>query len=67
MVSSAITQRYLHDMFPYLLIGGAIGFEGLRYAQRDAHWARRVMPVVALLGVFTCYASMALSSLGWQR
>ncbi|HEX5657899.1 MAG TPA: hypothetical protein VFX59_11925 [Polyangiales bacterium] len=66
-VSSAITQRYLHDMFPFLLLAGAIGVEGLRHAQRDTLWVRRAMPFVVLLGLFTCYASVSLSSVGWQR
>jgi hypothetical protein len=67
MVSSAITQRYLHDAFPFLLVAGAVGFEGLRHAHRDRRWARWLMPVVAVLGLYTCYASLALSSPGWQR
>jgi hypothetical protein len=66
LVSSAITQRYLHDVFPFLLVAGAVGFEGLRHVQRDVRWTRSLVPLMVLLAVYTCYASLALSSPGWQ-
>jgi hypothetical protein len=56
-----ISQRYLHDLFPFLIITGALGLQQLLSLQAERRWVRVALPVVVLLGIYTCITSIAVT------
>jgi hypothetical protein len=56
-----ISLRYLHDLFPFLIITGALGLQQLLAMQEQRRWVRPVLPAVVLLGVYTCLTSIGVT------
>jgi hypothetical protein len=56
-----LTMRYLHDLFPFLLITAAIGLQWLLARCATDRWARAVMPFLVLLGLYSCLATVGIS------
>jgi hypothetical protein len=63
-VAVYLTLRYLHDLFPFFVVAGAIGLEALiaLAARRPSSpWVRAALAAVLLLGVYTCAASIGVT------
>ena len=62
-----ISLRYLHDLFPFLVIAGAFGLQWLLARYDDHRWVRALVPFVILLALFTCLTSIsvAVSEVRW--
>lgn len=58
---ACITQRFLHDLYPFLIVAGAVGLQGFIALCRRSRWARAGVPVLVLLALYTCYANIAAS------
>ena len=58
---ACITQRFLHDLYPLLIVAGAVGLQGFVALCRHSRWARASVPVLVLLALYTCYANIAAS------
>jgi hypothetical protein len=59
-VIACITQRYVHDLFPFFVIAGAVGWQGLilRLTPRTSRWT---FAALALVTVASLYANIAVS------
>lgn len=56
-----LTLRYLHDLFPFLVVAGATGLEGLLALATRRTWARIALVAAALLGLYTILASVGVT------
>ena len=61
LIVACIAQRYLHDFYPLYVIAAAVGIQGLVELYPRSSAARAVMPVIALLALYSCYANVAVS------
>jgi hypothetical protein len=60
-IVACITERYLFDVFPFLIVAGAVGLQGVVAAHDRSRWARILSPILVLLAIYTCYANVAIS------
>ena len=56
-----LTLRYLHDLFPFFVIAGAIGLEWLLAMAGRRTWARVGIAVVLLLALYTVAVSVSVT------
>ena len=56
-----ISLRYLHDLFPFLIITGALGLQHLLALQEERRWVRALLPAFVLLGLYTCLTSIGVT------
>ncbi|HET6372827.1 MAG TPA: hypothetical protein VFG76_05940 [Candidatus Polarisedimenticolia bacterium] len=61
LMSACITQRYLHDAYPLLVIAGAAGLQGILVLEGGSRWARALAPALILLALYTCFANISVA------
>jgi hypothetical protein len=55
-----VTERYLHDFFPLLVLAGAFGLHALLSLRRDA-LRRRLLVAACVALAFSVYANVAIA------
>jgi hypothetical protein len=61
MVAAGLTMRYLHDLFPLVASGSAVGAQQLLVLHERRRWVRASMPLLAVLALYTCVVGVAVA------
>jgi hypothetical protein len=61
LITSAMSLRYLHDLFPLVAVGSAIGTQQLLVLQTRVRFVRYVMPLLVVLALYTCLVNVVIT------
>jgi hypothetical protein len=62
LMTVGMTERYLHDLYPFLIIAAAAGVARIS----GANMSRKILPLIIPLALFSIYANCAFA-LEYQR
>jgi hypothetical protein len=61
LIYVAVSLRYLHDAFPLVMCGAAVGLHSL-LASGHRGWVRAAVPALVLIGLYTCLVSVVIAT-----